>query len=138
MGIIGVIPNLSVFEEVGHGCSSGIPADAEEIISVDMGFVGDGLECKEHQVSICVKDSHGPYNYDVTSRFVELAKKHNLDYALDVYPFYGSDADAALDAGYDLRHGLIGAGVYASHGYERSHVDGVKNTYELVKAYITE
>ena len=129
---------LTVFEEVGHGCSSGIPADAEEIISVDMGCVGDGLECKEHQVSICVKDSHGPYNYDVTSRFVELAKKHNLDYALDVYPFYGSDADAALDAGYDLRHGLIGAGVYASHGYERSHVDGVKNTYELVKAYITE
>ena len=129
---------LTVFEEVGHGCSSGIPADAEEIISVDMGCVGDGLECKEHQVSICVKDSHGPYNYDVTSRFVELAKKHNLDYALDVYPFYGSDADAALDAGYDLRHGLIGAGVYASHGYERSHIDGVKNTYELVKAYITE
>ena len=129
---------LTVFEEVGHGCSSGIPADAEEIISVDMGCVGDGLECKEHQVSICVKDSHGPYNYDVTSRFVELAKKHNLDYALDVYPFYGSDADAALDAGYDLRHGLIGAGVYASHGYERSHIDGVKNTYELVKASITE
>lgn len=129
---------LTVFEEVGHGCSSGIPADAEEIIIVDMGCVGDGLECKEHQVSICVKDSHGPYNYDVTSRFVELAKKHNLDYALDVYPFYGSDADAALDAGYDLRHGLIGAGVYASHGYERSHIDGVKNTYELVKAYITE
>ena len=133
-----IYQHISVFEEVGHGCSSGIPADAEEIISVDMGCVGDGLECKEHQVSICVKDSHGPYNYDVTSRFVELAKKHNLDYALDVYPFYGSDADAALDAGYDLRHGLIGAGVYASHGYERSHIDGVKNTYELVKAYITE
>ena len=129
---------LTVFEEVGHGCSSGLPEDAEDILSVDMGCVGDGLECKEHQVSICVKDSHGPYNYDVTSRFVELAKKHNLDYALDVYPFYGSDADAALDAGYDLRHGLIGAGVYASHGYERSHIDGVKNTYELVKAYITE
>ena len=133
-----IYQHISVFEEVGHGCSSGIPADAEEIIIVDMGCVGDGLECKEHQVSICVKDSHGPYNYDVTSRFVELAKKHNLDYALDVYPFYGSDADAALDAGYDLRHGLIGAGVYASHGYERSHIDGVKNTYELVKAYITE
>ena len=129
---------MTVYEEVGHGCSSGIPADAEEIISVDMGCVGQGLECKEHQVSICVKDSHGPYNYELTDRLVSLAKKHNLDYALDVYPFYGSDADAALDAGYDLRHGLIGAGVYASHGYERSHVDGVKNTLELVKAYITE
>ena len=129
---------MTVYEEVGHGCSSGIPADAEEIISVDMGCVGEGLECKEHQVSICVKDSHGPYNYELTDRLVSLAKKHKLDYALDVYPFYGSDADAALDAGYDLRHGLIGAGVYASHGYERSHVDGVKNTLELVKAYITE
>ena len=103
-----------------------------------MGCVGNGLECKEHQVSICVKDSHGPYHYELTSRLVELAKKHELDYALDVYPFYGSDADAALDAGYDLRHGLIGAGVYASHGYERSHIDGVRNTFELVKAYITE
>lgn len=129
---------ITVFEEVGHGCSSGLPEDACEIISVDMGCVGEGLECKEHQVSICVKDSHGPYNYDLTGRLIKLAKEHKLDYALDVYPFYGSDADAALDAGYDLRHGLIGAGVYASHGYERSHVDGVKNTFELVKAYITE
>ena len=129
---------MTVFEEVGHGCSSGIPADAEEIISVDMGCVGEGLDCKEHQVSICVKDSHGPYNYELTDSLVSLAKKHGLDYALDVYPFYGSDADAALDAGYDLRHGLIGAGVYASHGYERSHIDGVRNTLELVKAYITE
>ncbi len=129
---------ITVYEEVGHGCSSGIPADANEIISVDMGCVGDGLECTERQVSICVKDSHGPYNYEVTNRLVELAKKHEIDYALDVYPFYGSDADAALDAGYDLRHGLIGAGVYASHGYERSHVDGVSNTMRLVKAYITD
>lgn len=129
---------ITVFEEVGHGCSSGLPEDACEIISVDMGCVGEGLACKEHQVSICVKDSHGPYNYDLTGRLIKLAKEHELDYALDVYPFYGSDADAALDAGYDLRHGLIGAGVYASHGYERSHVDGIKNTFELVKAYITE
>ena len=66
------------------------------------------------------------------------AKKDSIDYAVDIYPFYGSDADAALSAGKDARHGLIGAGVYASHGYERSHIDGVKNTYELVKAYITE
>lgn len=129
---------ITVYEEVGHGCSSGIPDDAVEIISVDMGCVGIGLECKEHQVSICAKDSHGPYNYEVVSRLVELAKKHNLDYAVDIYPHYGSDADAALDAGYDLKHGLIGSGVYASHGYERSHIDGVKNTLELVKAYITE
>ncbi len=59
-----------------------------------------------------------------------------IDYALDVYPHYGSDADAALEAGYDCRHGLIGAGVYASHGYERSHVDGARNTLELLRVYL--
>ncbi len=123
---------ITVFEEVGHGCSSGIPDDARDIISVDMGCVGQGLACRGEQVSICVKDSHGPYNYDLTGELIETAKKLGLDYALDVYPYYGSDADAALDAGYDLRHGLIGAGVYASHGYERSHVKGAENTLKLV------
>ena len=127
---------VTVFEEVGHGCSSGLPEDAKDIISVDMGCVGKGLACREEQVSICVKDSHGPYNYDLTGELISTAKRLGLDYALDVYPYYGSDADAALDAGYDLRHGLIGAGVYASHGYERSHIDGAENTLKLVMGMI--
>ena len=107
-----------------------------EIISVDMGCVGDGLSCTERQVSICAKDSRGPYHYDVVSALILAAKKADVDYAVDIYPFYGSDADAALTSGYDIRHGLIGPGVYASHGYERSHVDGVKNTLELLKSYL--
>ena len=123
---------VTVFEEVGHGCASGLPADARDIISVDMGCVGQGLACREEQVSICVKDSAGPYNYELTGELIDTAKRLELDYALDVYPYYGSDADAALSAGYDLRHGLIGAGVYASHGYERSHVKGAENTLKLV------
>ena len=36
-----------------------------------------------------------------------------------------------------IRHGLIGPGVYASHNYERSHLDGVKNTFLLLTTYIT-
>ena len=101
-----------------------------------MGCVGDGLECTERQVSICAKDGHGPYNYQVTTGLVNAAKKDNIDYAVDIYPFYGSDADAALSAGKDARHGLIGAGVYASHGYERSHKDGVVNTFRLLCSYL--
>ena len=87
-------------------------------------------------VSICAKDSRGPYNYEVTTNLIRCAEKGQLDFAVDVYPYYGSDADAALAAGYDLKHGLIGAGVYASHGYERSHVDGVRNTLRLLELYI--
>ena len=103
---------------------------------MDMGCVGDGLTCTERQVSICAKDSGGPYNYEVTGKLIEAAKVEKADYAVDVYPHYGSDVEATLRAGCDIRHGLIGAGVYASHGYERSHKDGVYNTLKVLKGYL--
>lgn len=130
--------HFTIFEEVGHGGSSPVPEGVTEAWSVDMGCVGKGLECTEHQVSICAKDKGGPYNYDVVKKLVELAEKNGIDYAVDTYPFYGSDVEATLKAGYDIRHGLIGPGVYASHGYERSHRDGVENTLRLIQAYLEE
>lgn len=131
-----VYAHVTVYEEVGHGGSASVPDGVTEAISVDMGCVGDGLSCTEKQVSICAKDSHGPYSYEVTGKLIEAAKKEGADYAVDVYPHYGSDVEATLRAGSDLRHGLIGAGVYASHGYERSHIDGVWNTLKVLKGYL--
>ena len=131
-----IYQHITVYEEIGHGGCASVPADVEELLSVDMGCVGAGLECTEKQVSICVKDSRGPYHYQVVQGLIEAAKKNEINYAADVYPYYGSDADAALAAGADARHGLIGPGVYASHGYERSHKEGVENTLRLLKAYL--
>ena len=128
--------HITVYEEVGHGGAASVPAGVTEAISVDMGCVGAGLNCTERQVSICAKDSHGPYNYDMVGRLIEAAKSEGADYAVDVYPYYGSDVEATLSAGYDIRHGLIGAGVYASHGYERSHKDGVRNTLLTIKGFL--
>ena len=128
--------HVTVYEEVGHGGSASVPAGVTEAISVDMGCVGDGLSCTERQVSICAKDSGGPYSYDVVGRLIQAAKETGADYAVDVYPHYGSDVEATLRAGADLRHGLIGAGVYASHGYERSHIDGVYNTLKVLCGYL--
>ena len=128
--------HVTVYEEVGHGGSGSVPAGVTEAISVDMGCVGDGLGCTEKQVSICAKDSGGPYSYEVVGKLIEAAKKTEADYAVDVYPFYGSDVEATLRAGYDIRHGLIGPGVYASHGYERSHIDGVYNTLKVLCGYL--
>lgn len=127
---------FTTYEEVGHGGSSGIPADTTEMISVDMGAVGDDLKTDEHKVSICAKDSGGPYDYDVTTKLIQLAKKHKLQHAVDIYPFYGSDVEVTLRAGFDIRHGLIGPGVAASHGYERTHKEGLENTFELLKLYL--
>ena len=128
--------HVTVYEEVGHGGSASVPAGITEAISVDMGCVGDGLQCTERQVSICAKDSGGPYSYDVVGKLIDAAKKTDADYAVDVYPYYGSDVEATLRAGFDIRHGLIGAGVFASHGYERSHIDGVYNTLKVLCGYL--
>ena len=131
-----VYAHITVYEEVGHGGAGSVPAGVTESISVDMGCVGDGLACTERQVSICAKDSGGPYSYDVVGGLIEAAKKTGADYAVDVYPHYGSDVESTLHAGSDIRHGLIGAGVYASHGYERSHRDGVYQTLLVLCGYL--
>ena len=128
--------HVTVYEEVGHGGAASVPAGVTEAISVDMGCVGEGLQCTERQVSICAKDSAGPYSYEVVGKLIAAAKATGADYAVDVYPFYSSDVDVTLGSGHDIRHGLIGPGVYASHGYERSHMDGVYNTLKLICGYL--
>ena len=128
--------HVTVYEEVGHGGCASVPAGVTEAISVDMGCVGDGVQCTERQVSICAKDSGGPYSYEVVGKLISAAKKEEASYAVDVYPHYGSDVEATLRAGFDIRHGLIGPGVYASHGYERSHIDGVYNTLKVLCGYL--
>lgn len=125
---------FSTYEEVGTGMAW-VPPDVCELIGVDMGCVGGTLSCTQEMVSICAKDSSGPYDYSITSRLVELAEKNGLNYAVDIYPHYGSDVSAALTGGQDIQGGLIGPGVYASHGYERSTVQAAENTMKLLIAY---
>ena len=125
---------LTVHEEVGHGGAT-LP-QVDELLAVDMGCVGDDLSCTEYQVSICAKDNNGPYDYEMVSRLVELAKANGVDYAVDIYPHYGSDVAVAWHAGMDAKGALIGPGVHASHGMERTHFDGMKATIDLVSLYL--
>lgn len=127
---------FTTYEEVGHGGASGMPEGLNEILAVDMGCVGTGLECRETQVSICAKDSSGPSDYEFTTRLINTAKAQGIDYAVDVYPSYSSDMDVALRSGIDAAHCVVGSGVYASHGYERTHMNGVKGTLKLIESYI--
>ena len=126
---------ITMYEELGHGASY-IPGGIVKMLGVDMGCVGKDLNCTERQVSICAKDSHGPYDYDFTNELITLAKKHNLSYAVDIYPYYGSDVDAMWTAGHDVPGALIGTGVHASHGMERTHIGGITNTVTLILAYL--
>lgn len=134
--VYNVLVMLTSFEEVGHG-GCWIPQEVHEVLAVDMGCIGLDLSCSEQDVSICAKDSGGPYDYKITTKLIALAKQLKLNYAVDIYPFYQSDVTAALRAGNDIRGALIGPGVHASHGMERTHYHGVEQTMKLVMAYIT-
>ncbi|NMF05639.1 M42 family metallopeptidase [Clostridium beijerinckii] len=127
---------ISTYEEVGHGASY-IPSDIVEMIAVDMGCIGDDLTCSEYDVSICAKDSGGPYDYNMVTKLINLAKDNELKYAVDIYPMYGSDVGAALRGGNDIRGALIGPGVHASHGMERTHYSAFENTIKLLYLYLT-
>lgn len=127
---------FSNFEEVGHGASAGIPAGVREMLCIDMGAPGEGQQSDEFSVSICAKDSTGPYSWSLKERLVALCKDNDIPYRVDIYPFYGSDASASLRAGHDLVAGLIGPGVDASHSYERTHKDSIIATANLALAYI--
>ncbi|MFB9328516.1 M42 family metallopeptidase [Paenibacillus aurantiacus] len=128
---------ISTYEEVGHG-SSYIPSDITEMLAIDMGALGDDLSATEYDVSICAKDSSGPYDYDMTTTLIELAKASELPYAVDIFPHYGSDASAALHGGSNIRAALIGPGVHASHSMERTHADAIVNTGALIALYMMQ
>ena len=128
---------MSTYEEVGHGMAY-IPEDIHELLAIDMGCIGKDLSCSEYNVSICAKDSAGPYDYDMTTKLINLAKEANLSYAVDIYPYYSSDASAALRGGMNIKAALIGSGIFASHGYERTHYQGVEASMNLLVLYLTK
>lgn len=128
---------ISTYEEVGHGASY-IPSDITEMIAVDMGCIGDDLSCTEYDVSICAKDSGGPYDYNMVTELVNLSKENDIQYAVDIYPMYGSDVGAALRGGNNIRGALVGPGVHASHGMERTHYSAFENTVKLLYLYLTK
>jgi putative aminopeptidase FrvX len=127
---------ITNYEEVGHGASYGTPEKTVEFLAVDMGCVGGGLQGSEQKVTIAAKDSSGPYDYEFKKKLIKLAKDNDINYCIDIFPHYGSDASAALRAGTNIKHALIGPGVHASHAWERTHRNGLENTYKLLKSYL--
>lgn len=127
---------ISNNEEIGYGGNSNITQETVEYLAVDMGAIGDGQQTDEYTVSICAKDSSGPYHYGLRKHFVQLCTENQINYKIDIYPYYGSDASAAIKAGHDIVHGLIGPGIDASHAYERTHEDALIETEKLLYHYV--
>jgi len=129
--------HFSHYEEVGHGAATGFPADVVDVVAVDMAAVGEGQASDEFHVTVCAKDSGGPYHYELSLRLRQLAHAFDIPHVVDLYPYYGSDGEAYWRAGGDVRVALIGPGVDASHNYERTHMEALLATTRLILAYLT-
>lgn len=123
-------------EETGQGGSSNVSPRVVEYVAVDMGALGDGQAGDEYSVSICAKDSSGPYDLRLRRHLVRLAQEQKIPYHVDIYPYYGSDASSALTAGHDVIHGLMGPGIAASHAFERTHQESLEASAALLHAYL--
>ncbi len=129
---------IANYEEVGHGGASGWPGDLAELLAVDMGALGDGQNSDEFSVSLCVKDSSGPYHFLMTEKLRRLAETFQIPHKVDIYPYYGSDGSAYWRAGGAARVGLVGPGVDASHAYERTHTESLLHTTHLLARYLLD
>ena len=128
---------FAVYEEIGHG-TTWLPADVKDILAIDIAPTGPEQNSDEHKVSIFAKDSRFPYHWGMTNELRQTAIDAGVDYVMDIFtPHYGTDCDGSILAGYDVRHAAIGPGTANSHGYERTHLDGLRNTYALLLAYLT-
>jgi putative aminopeptidase FrvX len=107
-----------------------------ELVTVDMAAIGEGQASDEFHATLCVKDSGGPYHYDLNQRLRKLAEEHRIAYKVDIYPYYGSDGEAFWRAGGDVAIALIGPGVDASHSYERTHMDALVATTQWLLAFL--
>ena len=124
-------------EEIGLG-GTYVPAEVSEFVAIDIGLIGPGYDGSERKVTICAKDASTPYDYELTNRLIALAEQKKIDHAVDIFYRYGTDANAALKAGNNLRAAAFGMAVYCSHGMERTHVDGLAATCDLLLAYLLE
>lgn len=125
------------YEEIGHG-GAYVPAEVSEFVAVDIGLIGPDYDGNEFAVSICAKDFATPYDYELTTRLVNQAEKAECNYAVDIFYRYGTDANAALKSGNNLQAAAIGMSVYCSHGMERTHIEGLNNTVNLILAYMLD
>ena len=129
---------FACYEEIGHG-TTWLPEGIRDVLALDIAPTGPEQNSEEHKVSVFAKDSRFPYHSGMAAELRDTAKKAGVDYVMDVFtPHYGSDGDGSVMAGYDIRHGCIGPGTANSHGYERTHIDGLRNTYGLLMAYISD
>lgn len=127
---------FTISEEVGSGASAILHGNVSELVSVDNGTPAPGQNSSETEVTIGMADSTGPFDYHLTHLLLDLARTHGIPHNRDIFRHYRCDGASAVEAGNDIRTALITFGVDASHGHERTHLDGLLHMARLLTVYV--
>ncbi|WP_370327864.1 osmoprotectant NAGGN system M42 family peptidase [Euzebya sp.] len=125
----------TIAEEVGLGATN-LGADVAEALSIDAAVVAPGQHSREDTVNVAMHDMSGPFDYHLTRRMTAMCNHLGIPHTRDLFTYYRSDIAAALEAGAEMRAALIGFGTDATHGWERTHLDGLERIAQLVAGYL--
>lgn len=129
---------VSITEEEGTGGCSALPPEVEELVCVDNGTLAEGQNTSEFGATVVMKDSSGPYDLHLTRRLIELATGKGIPHQREIFRKYVSDAASVIEAGADVRAGLVAFGCDGSHGWERVHEDSLFAATRLLVAYMLD
>lgn len=129
-------PLFTITEETGSGAAAALHWDVSEFVGIDIAPVAPGQQSCEQTATVALQDSGGPYDYHLSRHLLKQAEKHGIPVRRDLFRYYHSDAQSAVAAGHDIRTALLAFGCDATHGYERTHIDGLAALARLICAYL--
>ncbi|MEG4314320.1 MULTISPECIES: osmoprotectant NAGGN system M42 family peptidase [unclassified Pseudomonas] len=129
-------PLFTITEETGSGAAGALPWDVSEFVGIDIAPAAKGQESSEHAVTVAMQDSGGPYDFHLSRHLLRLAGEQDIPVRRDLFRYYHSDAQSAIEAGHDIRTALLAFGCDATHGYERTHIDSLSALSRLLCSYL--
>ncbi len=127
---------FTISEEVGIGGTHGFREQVQELVAVDNGVTGPGQATRDDAATIAFRDRTGPFDLPIARHLVRLCEDNGIPHVRDTFRSYRSDSAAAIDAGWDIRAGLICFSLDSSHGWERTHIASLTALTRLIIAYI--
>ena len=129
-------PLFTITEETGSGAAGALPWDVSEFVGIDIAPAAKGQESSEHAVTVAMQDSGGPYDFHLSRHLLRLAREQDIPVRRDLFRYYHSDAQSAIEAGHDIRTALLAFGCDATHGNERTHIDSLSALSRLLCSYL--
>jgi len=127
---------FTIAEEVGIGGTHGFGPEVEELLAIDNAVTAPNQASRDDAVTIAMCDRQGPFDEAMTRQMLTLCQRLGIAHERDTFRHYRSDSAAAVEAGWDIRVGLVCFSLDSSHGWERTHMASLLALGQLLIGYL--